>query len=150
MLFPPIYSYAWAAGHNIALANLTNVENDIGPFNYRATGWGLTRVAIQSQPVDIFPIRTLLDAGYERGDGLINHEWRMTLAKFGVKRVLDAYLSSGTVASTAMTIYTRRHELDSYARYNCYLTLPKPGETLTYLRENVFEVAWRFTNLVAL
>jgi hypothetical protein len=148
--FPAIYSYAWSAGHNVALANLTNIETDIGRFNFRMTGGAFTRVAIQTQPVDVFPVRTVLDSGYERGDGVINHALVMTLAKYGVKRVLDAYLSSGTVVSAAMTLYTRRHELDTYARYNCYLILPKPGQDIQYVRENVFTVTWRFMNLVAL
>jgi hypothetical protein len=148
--FPPIYSYAWAAGHGVALASLTNVETDIGNFNYRVAGAAFTRVAIQSQPVDAFPVRTMLDAGYERGDGRIDHAWVMVLALFGVKRVLDAYLSSGTVVSAAMTISTRTHELDAYKRYNCYLTLPKPGQDIEHIRGGVYRVTWRFTGLTAL
>jgi len=150
MIFPPKYQYAWAAGHNVALASLTNVEIDIGNYNYRQTGGGLFPVAIQTQPVDAFPIRTMVDAGYERGDGIINHAWTMTLAKFGIKRILDEFLSSGTIVSAAVTINTRRHELDSYVRANCYLTLPKPGQDIRYIRHNTFEVTLRFTNLVFL
>jgi hypothetical protein len=148
--FPPIYSYAWAAGHGVALASLTNVETDIGNFNYRVAGAAFTRVAIQSQPVDAFPVRTVLDAGYERGDGRIDHAWVMTLAKYGIKRILDEFLSSGTVVSASVTINTRRHELDDYKRWNAYLILPKPGQDIEYIRADVFRVTLRFQNLVAL
>ena len=149
-LFPPIYSYSWAAGSGVALASLTNVENDLGPYNYRATGGALYRVGIQSQPVNVFPNRRVLDDGTERGDGLVNHTWVMTLAKYGIKRVLDEFLSSGTVVYAAVTINTRRHELDSYARYNAYLILPEPGTDIQYVRDGVFTVTWRFSALVAL
>lgn len=150
MTFPPLYSYAWAAGSGVALVSLRNVETDIGARNRRSATDAIRRVAIQSQPVNAFPLRTPMDDGSERGDGLIQHQWTMVLCKFGVKYVLDTYLSSGAAVSAAMTIYTRRHELDSYVRYNAYLILPNPGQDIEYIRHGVFRVTWRFTNLVAL
>ena len=146
-MLPGLYSYAWAAGHNVALASLHNVETDIGARNRRDANSALRRVGISSQPVDAFPIRRRVMSGRERGDGNIAHEWTMILAALGVKYVLTQYLSSGTVASAAMTINTRRHELGDYARYNCYLVLPKPGEDIEYLRSGVFRVRWRFVDL---
>jgi hypothetical protein len=55
------------------------------------------------------------------------------------------------VVNAAMTIYTRRHELDSFVRYNANLILPSvENGDLEYLRENAFRVRLRFTDLVAL
>lgn len=150
MLFPALTAYAWAAGHNVALNSLRNVENDVNPYNRRTTNDAYRRVAIASQPVDMFPVRSMLLSQRERGDGMVTHEWVMTLGTLGIKYILDTYLSSGTVVSAPMTIYTRRHELAAFARFNCNLTLPKPKEDIEYLRHNVFRVTWRFTGLEAL
>lgn len=146
-----ISDYRWAAGNNVALANLKNIENELRPRNYRTVGDAPKNVGIRSQPVDAFPVRTRLMNGQERGDGRIDHALDMVLMTYAVRYVLDTYLSSGTVVSAPMTLYTRRHELDSYARYNANLTLPSvENGDLEYLRQGVFRVRWRFTNLEAL
>ena len=143
--------YGWAAGHGVALASLNSVVNELGARNRRAAGGTLYNVAVRSQPVDAFPVRTMLAAGYERGDGRIDHEWQMLLGKLAVDYVMDTYLSSGAVVKAAMTINTRRHDLDTYARYSCYLTLPSPRRgDIEYVRQGVIRVTWRFTNLTAL
>lgn len=143
-------SYAWGAGHGLALAALKNIENELLTYNRQTAGGAIFPVGISSQPVDLFPVRTPLMAGYERGDGLVDHVLSLKLGKLAVKFVLDTYLSSGAAVSAAMTLYTRRHELDTYARYNCYLNLPKPGQDIEYVRQGVFRVTLRFSNLVAL
>lgn len=149
--FQPLDDYRWAAGHGIALGSLKNVETDIGAFNRRRAGTALRRVGIASPPLDRFPIRSPLDAGYERGDGIINTQWRLILCTLGYKYVLDTYLSGGTVVSVPMTIYTRIHRAGSYARYNTYLTLPSPEKgTERYLRQDVWELTFDWTVLIAL
>ena len=143
--------YAWFAGSGVALAALRNFEDDVRPFNARISGGKLYNVAVQSAPVDPFPVRAVPLSSKERGAGAVNHEWNTVLAKFGVKHVLDEYLSNGTVVNAAMTIYTRRHELDSFVRYNAFLILPSvENGDLTYLGRNAFRVRLRFTKLVAL
>jgi len=143
--------YRWFAGNGIALADLRNFEDDVRPFNTRISGGKLYPVAVKSQPVDAFPVRTVPLSGEERGDGMINQEWNVELGKFGIKYILDTYLSSGTVTFAAMTIYTRRHELDTFVRYNANLILPSvSGGDVEYLKLNAFRVRLRFRNLVAL
>lgn len=142
--------YAWAAGHNVALESLANIANEVGARNRRVTGGKLFPVGIKSSLLDTFPTRRRLRSGKERGDGMVDTALDMTLAKFGVKYILDTYQSSGTVVSVAQTVYIRRHEFDSYARYNCWLVLPKPEEDITYLRQNVFQVRFRLLDLEAL
>ena len=143
--------YRWAAGSGVALASLDNFENDVRPNNRRVSGGKLYPVAVKSPPVDPFPVRTKPLSSKERGAGTVNQEWNVVLAKFGVKHILDTYLSSGTVVNAAMTIYTRRHELDSFVRYNANLILPSvENGDLVYLGDNAFRVRLRFTNLVAL
>lgn len=143
--------YAWAAGHGVALASLNAVATELRAHNYRAVGGLRYAVEPTSQPVDLFPVRTLLGSGVERGDGRVDHEWQMTLTTYALEYVLDTYLSSGAVVSAAMTINTRRHDLNAYGRYNCYLTLPsRSRRDIEYVRQNVVRVTWRFTRLVAL
>lgn len=143
--------YRWAAGNGVALASLDNFENDVRPNNTRRSGGKLYPVVVKSQPVDAFPVRTVPLSGEERGDGMINQAWEVVLGKFGLKYILDTYLSSGTVTFAAMTIYTRRHELDTFVRYNANLILPSvSGGDIEYLKQNAFRVRLRFRNLVAL
>lgn len=142
--------YAWAAGHGVALASLNNIANEVGARNRRETGGKLYPVGISSPVLELFPVRRRVRAGYERGDGLVDTYLDMTLARYGYKYVLDTYLSSGAVVRAAMTVYIRRHELDSYVRYNCYLTKPASEQDITYLRQGVFRVRFRLLDLEAL
>jgi hypothetical protein len=146
-----IQDYRWAAGSGVALASLSNFENDVKPNNRKVAGGKLYPVIIESQPVNAFPVRTLALSGKERGDGIITHIWNVALAELGYQYILDTYLSSGAAVNAAMTIYTRRHDIGDSARYNANLTLPDPerGE-VERLRTGVYRVVLRFTNLVAL
>jgi len=101
--------------------------------------------------VNAFPVRTVLGSGRERGDGTISHTWEFT----GLNKAAVAYLytylwTAGAVVSTAVTIYTRRHELDDYARYNAFAVLPLPGQDIEYIRSGVLRMVIRFSDLVAL
>lgn len=121
-----LYSYAWAAGWDVALLDLTNVETDLLPY---VGGQGLPIIP-QTQPVNILPIRTNLKSGRVRGDGSITHEWFINVAPLAVlDYIIDTYLvDTGTeLASAKMTISTRRHERAAYQHYNCWLELPQPG-----------------------
>ena len=143
--------YRWAAGSSVALGSLLNVEDDIKPNNRKVAAGKLYPVIIESQPVNAFPVRTLALSGKERGDGIIPHLWDLVLAELGWQYALDTYLSSGTVVNAAMTIYTRRHDLGDFARYNANLTLPDPARgEVERLRTGIYRVQLRFTNLVAL
>jgi len=143
--------YGWAAGHGVALAALNSVANELQARNRRQATGALYRVGVRSQPVDAFPVRVMLGAGYEWGGGRIDHEWQMTLAAYAVDYVMDTYLSSGASVKAAMTINTRKHDLNTYGRYNCYLHLPSRSRgDIEYVRQGVFRVTWRFTSLVAL
>jgi hypothetical protein len=135
--------HAWAAGHGVALASLSNIANEVGARNRRTAGGKLFPVGIKSPLLDMYPVRRRVRAGYERGDGMVDTELNMTLALFGIKYILDTYLLSGAVVSAAMTFYLRRHELNTYVRGNGYLVLPKPGEDITYLRQGVYDVRFR-------
>lgn len=142
------YQYALASGWDVPLANLNNIETHIGQQNRKVSGGKLYPVGISSPVVDLFPVRGELLSGRERGDGFVSHEWNLTLCTYGVKYLLQTYL---TTVSTAVTIYTRRHELGSYARYNAYLVLPsRRADDITYVRQHVFSVRLRFSKLEAL
>lgn len=139
------YQYSIAIGSNVALASLINVEDLL---------YGTTaprRTAPRSQPVNAFPVRTVLGSGKERGDGLITHAWEFTALPAAAVNYLMTYLwANGTVVSTAVTIYTRQHELDQYVRANAYAVLPVPGQDIEYLRQGVFRMVIRFNDLVTL
>lgn len=139
------YLYAIATGSSVALASLINVEDLLWPHTKPR------RIVPRSQPVNAFPVRTTLGSGRVRGDGAINHAWEFTAIPVAAVDYLMTYLfSSGTVVSTACTIYTRRHDLDDYARYNAWAVLPVPGQDMEYLRQNVLRLTIRFTDLTAL
>lgn len=140
----PLTDYRWGVGQGLALAALRHVETDLWPFTKPL------RIAPRSQPVDPFPVRTMVQAGYELGDGRIDHAWQMTLPTAAIEYVIETKFSLTSTTYSACTIYTRRHDHDDFARYSAYLTRPKPGQDIVYLRQGVFRVTWRFTALVAL
>ena len=142
--------YALASGHDVALAGLTAVQTALYANNRRTPTGARYQVGVTSQPVDAYPVREIALSGVERGDGMVFHEWSLVLATYGVKYLLDTWLSSAAVVSAAVTINTRRHWLADFARYNAYLVLPKPNEDITYIRQNVFRVRLRFNALEAL
>ena len=140
----PITNYRWAASHNVALGSLSFVENDLKPYMRLRIG------APRSQPVDPFPVRTMVQAGYELGDGRIDHTWDMVISTTALEFIIEVKFSLTSVVSTPATIYTRRHDRNDFARYNAYVTLPKPGQDVVYVRQNVVRVSLRFTGLIAL
>jgi hypothetical protein len=138
------YDYRIAVGSSVALASLTNVETLLWPYTKPLA------IAPRSQPVDLYPVRTTLGSGRVRGDGTINHTWEFTgIKQAAVQYLLHTLLFSSGV-STAVTIYTRLHSTGAYARYNCYAILPVPGQDLEYVRQGVYRMALRFSDLVAL
>ena len=138
------YDYRIAVGSSVALASLTNVETLLWPYTKPLA------IAPRSQPVNLYPIRTALGSGRERGDGTINHAWEFTaLKQAAVGYLLHTYLFASGI-STAVTIYTRLHSTGAYARYNAYANLPVPGQDMEYIRQGIFRMTLRFSDLVAL
>ena len=141
------YSYAIATGHNVSLGSLTNFE-DIPELAF-----GGRNLPPRSQPVDTFPVRTLLMNGRVRGDGMINQvlTWDV-LPVLGLKALIDDYLTTGgaVVVSKPCTLYTRLHDLDTYKRYNAYIVYPQPNEDYNYDRTYVFNLNLQFTDLQVL
>lgn len=138
------YDYRIAVGSSVALGSLVNIEDVLWPYT------APLRIAPRSQPVNLYPIRTIMGSGRERGDGAINHVWEFTaLRQSAVQYLLHTFLFSSGV-STAVTIYTRLHSTGTYARYNAYAVLPAPGQDLEYIRQGVYRVNLRFNDLVAL
>jgi hypothetical protein len=140
----PYYDYRIAVGSSVALASLMNVETLLFPYTRPL------QIAPRTQPVDLYPIRTTLGSGRVRGDGTINHVWEWTgIKQVAVQYFLHTYLFSSGV-STAVTIYTRLHSTGAYARYNAYAILPAPGPDLEYIRQGIYRMTLRFSDLVAL
>lgn len=136
------YSYSIAAGWNVALANLVNVQNLFG----RAV-W----VPNRGNPVDTFPNRLVTLSGREVSEGRVNHEWKFIILPIAKLTLFeDTYLSSATVVSAQVTIYTRLHARGTYARYNAWVALPQPGEDYEYDRGYVRNLRIRFNNMIAL
>lgn len=138
------YDYRIAVGSSVALASLSNIETLLWPYTRPLS------IAPRSQPVNLYPVRTILGSGRERGDGMITHAWEFTaLKQAAVGYLLHTYLFASSV-STAVTIYTRLHSTGAYARYNAYAVLPAPGQDMEYIRAGVFRLTLRFNDLVAL
>jgi hypothetical protein len=141
----PFYDYRIAVGSSVALGSLSNIEDVLYPFT------APMRIAPRSQPVNAYPVRTVLGSGRVRGDGTVDHAWEFPALKAGaVNYLLYALLFPGGVVSTAVTVYTRRHEAATYARYNAWAILPLPGQDLEYLRAGVIRLTLRFSDLVTL
>lgn len=139
------YSYSIAVGSSVALGSLSNIEDLIYPYTRPR------RITVRSLIPDLYPVRTTLGSGRMRGDGAAQASWEFTaIPKAAVDYLMTYLWSSGTVVSTACTIYTRRHELDEYFRANAYAILPVPGQDLEYLRAGVLRMVIKFNDLVAL
>lgn len=139
------YQYAIASGHNVALVSLINPENR---DEFMVLG---NRLPPTAQPVNPFPVRRVTLSGKEHGSGRVDHVWRWSiLPQDAIEYIEDTLFSSGTVVNAACTIYTRKHNRDSYGRYNAYATLWVAGGDYTYDRRMFRDVQLRFRNLVAL
>ena len=141
----PFYDYRIAVGSSVALASLSNIEDVLYPYTKPR------RFAPRSLIPDMYPVRTTLGSGRVRGDGSVQAAWEFdALPKAAVDYLMTYLWSSGTVVSTAVTIYTRQHELDQYTRFNAYAVLPVPGQDIEYLRGNALRMVIRLNDLVAL
>lgn len=137
--------YKWGAGQGVALASLSFVENDLNPLNH------LHPIAIKSPGVDPFPVRDMVQAGYERGSGRIDTYWEMVCHVDVLEYIIETKFSSlATDTKQAATINTKRHDHDDYARYSCYITRPQQGRDWQYIRQKVVRLRIPFTGLVAL
>lgn len=140
------YDYRLAVGSSVALASLSNVEDILYPYTKPR------RIPPHSQPVNLYPVRTILGSSRERGDGTVFHSWQWdALPAQAINFFLYSYLFSGGAISTAVTLYTKRHDANNtYARYNAFAVLPMPGQDLEHLRNGVCRLTLRFNDLVAL
>lgn len=153
MAFPLLY--AFASGWNVALASLNNVQTHLGSHNRLTVGGALIPVTIRASIIDPFPARTNPMDGGETGDGFVNQDWLLSLALYGYKYLLDTYFASETVTQANWTVYTRRHQLATFQRFNCIAVLPSPANgDAALLREDAFNGAFnvriRLRDLIAL
>lgn len=138
-------SYAWAAGHGIADGSLVSIVTDLASYNNDID------VVIRSQPVNRFPVRKPLASGRIRGDGFLNQTLTVAvLTRDAMGYIQDTYLSGGTVASAAVTVRLRLHDLDDWKRYNAYLEVYNPDDDGNYELGEFNGVQLRFHRLVAL
>lgn len=147
--------YSFYPTWNTALVSLHNVESHFGSVNRARVGGELLPVTIRSSIIDLNPVRANDQAGGETGDGFVNQDWLLTLALYGYKFLVETYFASEATVQTAWTIYTRRHVLASYQRFNCWAILPSAENgDVTPLRENsfnnIFQVRLRLRDLTAI
>lgn len=133
--------YAIAAGHNVALVSLLNVEDLL--YTYTKP----RRVPPKSQPVNAYPFRRVALGGRTYGDGQISHAWLWDVLPRTAIDFLNTYTVG--VVSAAVTIYTRATPT-TFARYNAYITMLEPGITYTDDRGKAINITLNFTELVAL
>lgn len=137
------YDYRFALGWNVALGSLSNIETTLGQYNRDANSI-LYPIGIRSQPVDFYPVVTQLESGRVRGDGKVAHEWQLSMFVPAVTYLVGLW----SAKSAKWTIYTRLHELGTYARYNCWAVRPS-GTDLVYQRQQYMTLTLRFTDLLA-
>lgn len=142
----PRYQFAIASGWNVALASLTNVEALLYPYTKPRL------IPPKTQPINLFPVRTVLFSGRPRGDGRVDHVWVFdVLPAAALQYLVATFYSNATVVSAQVTINTRRQELGltTYSRYNAYAELFVPGDSMRYDRKFFRDVQWRFYKLTA-
>lgn len=138
----PLYDYRLAAGHNVALGSMTNVENLI------RTVVPLRRLPPRSGFIDQYPTRQIAISGREYGDGLISTEWRWdNLPLVALDLLQDTYLPGGVV-SAPVTIHTRNQDTQAYQRANAFMVRPQPEVDYTLRGRRVVGLVIRFRNLV--
>lgn len=140
----PFYDYRIAVGSSVALASLSNIEDVLWPYTKPL------RLPPRSNVVNLYPVRTIMGSGRERGDGTVFHAWEFDALPVAAVNYLLYTLLFSSAISTAVTIYTRRYEANTYARYNAYAVLPLPGQDMERLRNNKVRLTLRFNDLVAL
>lgn len=123
-----VYSFKIAAGHNVGLGSLVNVEEitQIG------------RPPSIPQSPNPFPVRKKYLSGRVAGSGYQTYVWEFDVMPMtGIKYIIDTYLyetilaSPFLMASSPVTIFTRRTDRGGWARYNAYLEYPSPGTDYT-------------------
>lgn len=141
--------YAFGLGWDVPLASLNNVENHLGLHNTDAFG-SRHPVVISSPPLDFFPVRIPLSDAQESGDGIVYHEWNLTLYVGGYQFWLNTYFAVAASISVPMTIYDR-DQVGVYARYNVYAIQPsQSGGDIARVpgRRGFYQIRQRFNDLI--
>lgn len=120
--------YAWAVGHDVDLADLVNVEDDL------LDACDGLYVHPTNAPIDRLPVRERTLDGEERGEGTISHVWNFVLPLAAIQYIITEYFTVGGIAvpSRDMTINTFDVELGTFTRWNAKVARPKPNEDYTY------------------
>lgn len=140
----PIYQFAWATGHDIALASLNNVESDLAPYIQ-----GRRLSAPRSQPVVTYSEESESLDNWITQDGASSATWEFDLLpRAAIDYIKTTYM--GTNESAEITIYTRQQDDDTYTRYNAYIAPFRFPEDGDYSRGFFRNVLIRFTGLEAL
>jgi hypothetical protein len=135
----------WGHGHNVLLASLTKVLDDL----YATSKPFLLPPA--AQPINRYPVESMMLSGRVRGDGMIMHEWTwgfMPMPAF--QWYMSEWFPNGE-KSVPVTILERMHEWsDEYVRYNAYMIRPEPGKDYKIDGGRVVDLVQRFSALRAL
>lgn len=129
----PVWSsYKWGVGHDVALASLTYVEDDM------LTACGLS-IHPTNPPINRFPVLDMGLDGIPRAQGVISHVWNFVLPLDAIYYLQTTYftVSSAAVAYRDMTINTfdverSRVATPVYSRWNARLFRPIPGQDYEY------------------
>lgn len=119
--------YAIAAGWDVADISLTSFTTLLASY---LDGIPL---AISSQPVNRYPVRTTMLSGAVYGDGMPMQTLIIpVLSRSAMSHLQSVFFSSGAVISAKVTIRLRAHDLDTWIRWNAYFVLYVPGEDGDY------------------
>lgn len=125
----PIWSaFKWGINHNVALASLTYVEDDL------LTAFDGQYVHPTNDPIRRFPLVEMALDGVPRSQGVIAHTWRFVLPLAAIQYIISTFfiVSAVHVAYRDVTVNLLDHELGIYTRWNARVFRPIPGEDYTY------------------
>jgi len=146
--------YAWASGHDVALASLNNIEAEVQTHYGRWPSLRALTEFVFSPPIKQFPNRVkTLDGSYS-SEGSIKHYIEITEPEEAYEYQADLYLDGAV--SAPITIYLRqkgRTGAEAWKRYNATLIDPDnddEGGDKIYYGNGVLFIRWRLDDLVPL
>lgn len=145
-------SHAWATGHSVALASLSNISDLLYGRNRQTALSPRRPVAVQTEITDEFPSSKQTLDGATSGAGFPQLLLTVTLFASSFSYIVTTYFTSGgnVLRSAPFTLYYPRLELGTSDRVNCYITKSSGPSESDYLRNNLVRVTFPVTVIAVL
>lgn len=135
----------WGLGHNQLSTSLVSVEEQLyvtsKPF----------LLPPSAQPVNPYPVETMLLSGKVRGDGMMSSQWEWGFMPIPTFQAMMTWLFPDEEKAAPITIAERMPEIDEeYRRFNCWAVRPEPGRDYKIDGGRVVDLKLRFSGMRSL